>query len=63
MVTTTAIYSREQLGISRTLLGEAISSACHPGREIHLLSADAPFRQRCSTFEEKTRTACEKPVV
>src|ERR1700746_3684788 len=41
MVTTTAIYSREQLGISRTLLGGAISSACHPCREIHLLSADS----------------------
>jgi hypothetical protein len=38
MVTTTAIYSREQLGISRTLLGGAISSACHPCREIHLIT-------------------------
>ena len=46
MVTTTAIYSREQLGISRTLLGGAISSACHPCRETHLLSADA-LRSYC----------------
>jgi hypothetical protein len=47
MVTTAAIYSREQLGISRTLLGGAISSAYHPCREIHLLSADAPRSYCC----------------
>ncbi len=47
MVTTTAIYSREQLGIPRTLLSGAISAACHSCREIHLLSADA-LRSYCS---------------
>jgi hypothetical protein len=34
MVTTTAIYSCEQLGISRTLLGGAIPSACDPAGNV-----------------------------
>ena len=58
MVTTTAIYSREQLGISRALSGGAISSAGHPCREIHLLSADALRSYCCLLLPRESHKSC-----
>ncbi len=46
MVTATAIYSREQLGIYRTLVPGGDSSACHPCRQYFVLTADA-IRSYC----------------
>src|SRR5216684_439558 len=58
MVVATAIYSREQLGISRTQLCGAIPSACHPCREIHLLSADALRSYCCLLLPRGSHKSC-----